>query len=112
MRGKGLSSAIAALERVIQGKMAVPFRKFMHGGTGHKPKLGPGRYPINVCVHMIKLLKDAEANASQKGLAKAKLFISAISAHKSPASVHYGRRRRKMKRAHIEVELMESEPAK
>ncbi|MCP3681138.1 MAG: 50S ribosomal protein L22 [bacterium] len=111
IRGKKLSTGIAVLERVMKMKEAVPYKRFCKGGVGHKSgDLAAGRYPINASKEIIKVLKNVEANAQQKGLNTAGLVISVIKAQKGSKSWHYGRqRRRKMKRTHIEVFVEEKE---
>jgi large subunit ribosomal protein L22 len=109
LRGKSLEFGLKLLDDVIQEKAPIQYKKHNRGGTGHKPGIGPGRYPIKTCVEIRKILKSAEANAEQKGLDSKSLFIAHICAQKAPISWHYGRmRRRKMKRAHLEVVLEES----
>lgn len=111
IRGRELSKAIRLLESVQNGKIAVPFRRYGKGGTGHKPgKVGPGKYPMNVCFEVVKLLKQAAANARNKGLDAQKLVLHSIVAKQGPASWHFGRhlgRRRKL--AHVEVVVSELE---
>jgi len=109
LRGKSLNSGLKLLDNVIGEKIPIAYHRYNRGGTGHKPGMGPGRYPIKTCIEIRKLLKSAEANAEQKGLDSKSLFIAHICAQKAPISWHYGRlRRRKMKRSHIEVVLEES----
>jgi len=110
LRGKELVKAMMLIQGVLDMKIAVPFRKYAHGGTGHKPgHVGPGRYPINVCNEVMDLLKQAQANAKNKGLDPNNLVIKNILANKASMAWHYGRqRRRRMKRTHIEVVVAES----
>ncbi len=113
IRGKGLNKAMRLVQGVIDEKIAVPFRKYAKGGTGHKPGIGPGRYPVKVCEDVLKLLKQVQANARNKGLDSANLVISNILANKAGMAWHYGRqRRRRMKRTHIEVVVCEAAPEK
>src|SRR3989338_8439858 len=67
VRGRRLSDAVRLLNDVVAERTAIPFRRYAKGGTGHKPGIGPGRYPKNACIEVIKLLKQAEANARNKG---------------------------------------------
>ena len=52
IRGKELSKAVRLLEGVIKEDIAIPFRKYAKGGTGHKPGIGPGRYPKSTGISM------------------------------------------------------------
>jgi len=109
LRGKSLNSGLKLLDNVIEEKIPIAYHRYNRGGTGHKPGMGPGRYPVKTCIEIRKLLKSTEANAEQKGLDSKNLFIAHICAQKASISWHYGRlRRRKMKRSHIEVVLEES----
>nr|AJS12468.1 50S ribosomal protein L22P [uncultured archaeon] len=109
IRGRDISKAVRLLEGVVSGKVAVPFRRYAKGGTGHRPGIGPGRYPISVCSEILKLLHQAQANAKVRGLDSASLVIKAVVAKKGAHSWHYGRqRRRQMKRTHVEVVVMEA----
>ncbi len=112
VRGRELSTAVRLLEDVMREKVAIPFRKYAKGGTGHKPGIGPGRYPKKACAEVVKLLKQAEANARVKGLDATKLVVSSILANKGALSWHFGRqRRRRMKRTHVEIVVTESPTA-
>ncbi|MBI2550679.1 hypothetical protein HYV83_05910, partial [Candidatus Woesearchaeota archaeon] len=108
-----LSKAIRMLEGVIAEQVAVPFHKYAKGGTGHRPGgIGPGRYPKNVCTEVIKLLRQVEANARNKGISATGLVVSSILAKKAAKAWHFGRqRRRQMKRTHVEVVVSEAAEA-
>jgi len=109
IRGKNLQEGKDILKKVIEKERAVPFRRF-NRDLGHKKGIGPGRYPINVCKDIIKVLDLAEANAQYKGLDIKNLIIKSIKADKASTPWHSGRqRRRKMKRTHIEVIVEEKE---
>ncbi|MFH1212314.1 MAG: 50S ribosomal protein L22, partial [Candidatus Woesearchaeota archaeon] len=106
IRGKKVEVAATMLQQVIEKKRAVPIRRFARGGTGHRKKMGPGRYPEKSCGQILALLNTAIANAQVKGLSN--LIIKGICAQRAAKSFHFGRkRRRKMKRAHIEIVLTE-----
>jgi large subunit ribosomal protein L22 len=109
IKGRQLTKAIMLLEKVREEKVAIPFTRFGKGGTGHKPGIGPGRYPKKACFEVIKLLKQVEANARFKGLDTTSLVIKNALARQGAQSFHYGRkRRRKMKRTHVEVVVAET----
>lgn len=108
IRGREVSKAVRLLEYVIDEKIAVPFRRYAKGGTGHKPGIGPGRYPKKVCLEVIKLLRQTEANARVLGLDTAGLVISSMVTKKGAQSFHFGRQRRiRMKRTHVEIVVTE-----
>ena len=109
IRGKELPKALSLLEGVLDERVAIPFRRYAKGGTGHKPGIGPGRYPKKACLEVIKLLKQAEANARNKGLDATALVVNSILAKKGAQAWHFGRqRRRRMKRTHVEVVVTEA----
>ncbi|MBI2133270.1 50S ribosomal protein L22 [Candidatus Woesearchaeota archaeon] len=105
IRGKNLKKSISQLDKASKGEIAIPFRKFNRGGTGHrKGRMGTGRYPQKTCIEITKILKNAAANAEHKGLNPDSLVITHICAKQASKSYHYGRKRRRlMKRTHIEV---------
>jgi large subunit ribosomal protein L22 len=110
IRGKELAKAISLLEGVLDERIAVPFRRYAKGGTGHKPGMGPGRYPKKACLEVIKLLRQAQANAKNKGLDATNLVVNSILAKKGAQSWHFGRQRgRRMKRTHVEITVTEAE---
>lgn len=107
IRHKKLEKAKIILEKVIEKKAPIPFKRFQQ--MGHKKgKTGPGRYPVNACKEILKVLNSAEANAQFKGLNTSNLVIAHIATNRAAQQWHYGRqRRRKMKRAHVQVMLEE-----
>lgn len=110
VRGRQVADAIRLLGLVQNEKIAVPFSRYAKGGTGHKPGIGPGRYPKKVCIEVVKLLNNVSANAKNKGLDATRLVISGIVAKKGANTWHFGRqRRRRMKRTHVEVVVTESQ---
>lgn len=112
IKKKKVKEAKKLLGRVMENKLAVPFKRF-NKNMGHKPGIAAGRYPQKTTGQIIKLLDEVEANAQNKGLNADDLYISHICAHKASAPWHYGRqRRRKMKRTHIEIVVEEKEEKK
>lgn len=104
VKGRPLAKAVMLLHGVVSERVAVPFRRYAKGGTGHKPGVGPARYPKKACLEFIKLLKQVEANAKGKGLDPARLVVSSMVAKKGAQSWHFGRQRRtRMKRTHVEI---------
>ena len=107
IKDKNISDAKNSLQKVIDKKIAVPFRRY-NWDLGHKKEIGPGRYPKNTSNEFIKLIEAVESNAQFKGLITSNLVISHISAHKAGKAWHYGRKsRRKMKRTNIEIVIEE-----
>jgi len=86
-------------------KMAVPYRRCRE--APHKKGIGPGKYPIKACEQIISLIEEAAANAQYKGLG-GNLQIVHTNAQKADTPWHFGRkRRRKMKRTHVEMVVKE-----
>ena len=109
LRGKSLTKAKSMLERVIAMEQAVPYRRF-NKDVGHKPGIGPGRYPVKASSEFLDLLKSAESNAVDKGINAQDLFIFHISADRAAQQWKYGRqRRRKAKRTHVKIVLKDVE---
>ncbi|MBI5072523.1 50S ribosomal protein L22 [Candidatus Woesearchaeota archaeon] len=107
IRHKPLIRAKKMLEEVIAMKTAVPYTRF-NWNVGHRPGMGPGRYPITCSAQILAILKSAEANAQAKGLNTGNLVIVHCNAQKAPTPLHYGRQRgTHMKRTHIEIVLQE-----
>jgi large subunit ribosomal protein L22 len=102
IRGKNLLLSKDFLEKVLQKKKAVPFRRF-NRDMGHKPgSIGPGRYPQKASNLILKLLESLEVNAQNKGLDTATLYLKTVVPNKGSNVWHYGRqRRRRMKLTHI-----------
>ena len=107
IKHKNTSNAKKILQRVIDKKMSIPFKRY-NWDLGHKKKTGPARYPEKASSKLIKLIETAEANAQFKGINTSNLVIAHISAHKASKSWHFGRKtRRKMKRTNIEIVVEE-----
>jgi len=108
IRDKSLQKAKSILREVIEKKRAVPFRRF-NKDVGHKTGIGPGRYPEKSSKEILRIVESAEANAQFKGLATNSLVIRHLCVHKASQPWHFGRkRRRQMKRSHIEIILEET----
>ncbi|MBW2991679.1 50S ribosomal protein L22 [Candidatus Woesearchaeota archaeon] len=112
IRKKNVDDAKKILEDVIAKKMVVPFKRFTEG-AGHKKGAGAGKYPVRCCREILRLLNQAAANASFKGLNPSNMVIKALVPQKAAKRWHYGRkRRRKMKRTNLEIVLEEIEVRK
>jgi large subunit ribosomal protein L22 len=77
IRGMKLETARQALEDVIDKKRPVPLKRY-NKRVSHKPGVGPGRYPVKVAKHMLRVLNSAASNAEFKGLDMSNLAISTI----------------------------------
>lgn len=112
LRGKKVSDCKTYLLDVIKKKKAVPFTRF-NKGMGHKPGMGPGRFPIKASAEILMLIKSAEANAQFKALNTSSLVIAHIKANAASSAWHYGRqKRRKMKRTNLDIILVEKHDKK
>ena len=110
IRGKTTEKAKSILNRVLEMKQAIPFRKYTDG-VGHRAgaNIGPGRFPQKAAKEFLKLIEAAEANAQAKGLSTDLKIVSLI-ANKGSNQFHYGRQsRRKYKRTHLEIVVEELE---
>jgi large subunit ribosomal protein L22 len=106
LRNRKVETARKMLEEVINKEKAVPIKRF-NRDCGHKRGTGPGKFPVTAAKAILLVLNNAESNAKSKGLS-GNLVIEHIIAQKAPSPWHYGRkRRRKMKRAHVEIVLAE-----
>lgn len=110
IRYKDLGKVKDVLNKIIEKKVAVPFKRSY--GMGHKRKIGPGRFPIKVSKEILKLLESVEANAQFKGLNTSNLFIKHIMANKASKALHSGRNRREMKRTAVEIIVEERKEIK
>jgi len=110
LKGRSTTEAKTILGRVLDMTQAIPYKKYVDG-VGHRKGAGitSGRYPQKGSQIFIELIESAEANAQAKGLS-ADLKIIHLAPQKSAGAYHYGRlRRRKFKRCHVEIVLVEME---
>ncbi len=70
IRGMMLDKAIELLESVIEEKAWIPYRrhKKKRGHHSGMKKWPAGGHPVKASEHILKVLKNAEANADNKGL--------------------------------------------
>jgi len=112
IKGMNVDDAKKILQDVINKKKAVKFRRFT-GGAAHRKGIGAGKYPIKCCIEILRLLNQVAANASFKGLNPSNMIIKALCPQTGAKRWHYGRqRRRRMKRANLEIVIQESEEKK
>ncbi|MBW3003313.1 50S ribosomal protein L22 [Candidatus Woesearchaeota archaeon] len=108
IRHKNLQKAKELLERISKKDMPLKFRRH-NKKVGHKPGIGPGRYPVKACVEINKLLDSVENNAVFKGLDSGSLVIKHISSQRASRPMKYSRRiRGESKRTHVEIVVEES----
>ena len=81
IRGMRVEAAKAYLERVIAMKQPVPMHRYKTM-VAHKHGTGPGRYPIKVAAHVMKVLESAEENAGYKGLDVESMRVRVVAAHR------------------------------
>jgi len=112
IRNKKVSRAKTILQEAIELKKAIPLKKF-NKDIAHKTKIGPGKFAPKACTEILSLVESAEANAQFKGLNTSNLVIIAAIANKAAKQWHYGRkRRRKMKRTHLDIIVAEGKDEK
>ncbi|RLE52519.1 MAG: 50S ribosomal protein L22 [Candidatus Methanomethylicota archaeon] len=73
IRGMMLEDAMKLLEEVIALKTPIPFRRHKkkvahHAGLADRWGIPSGRYPVKAAKEILKVLKNARANAESKGL--------------------------------------------
>jgi large subunit ribosomal protein L22 len=70
IRGKKVVTVKTFLDDVIAMKRSVPFKRFNRnvGHKRHQTGWDAGRYPVKACGEIMKVIKNAEANAEYKGL--------------------------------------------
>jgi large subunit ribosomal protein L22 len=107
LKGRTPAAALKLLSNVVEQKQAVPFTRF-NWNMGHKPGIGPGRFPKKAAAEFISLVKLAVANATDKGLDTDSLVIFNIVAQKGGKQYKPNRiRGQKAKRTHIELVVEE-----
>jgi large subunit ribosomal protein L22 len=104
IQGKKVSTVINFLERVIEQKAVVPYKRF-NQEMPHKRGVGitAGGYPVNVAKEFLRLVKAAEKNAKEQELS-GELRVVSASARTGSTRYHYGRHSgRQMKSTSIEI---------
>ena len=87
VRNMMLNDAITLLESVVEMKKTIPFKRFRKG-IGHRKGLGKyniAKYPKKAASEILKVLRNAEANADYKGLDTEKMKLVHIQAQKGVA---------------------------
>lgn len=105
IKNKKIGQAKKLLDLAIAEKQAIPYKRY-NQNLAHKRGIGPGRFPVKTAFEIKNLLESAESNAQFQGLNTSNLIVFHASAKKAAGAYHYGRkRRRKMKRATVEIVL-------
>lgn len=107
IRHKNIEQAKQMLQRVIEMRQAVPYKRH-NKDIPHRAGMMAGRYPIKTCKVILKLLDSLESNAQNKGLTS-NLVISEVIANQGNKQMHSGRNRGKFKRTHLKIIAKEME---
>ncbi|MFH0962007.1 MAG: 50S ribosomal protein L22 [archaeon] len=112
LRGLLVPQAERMLAGVIAKTKPIKFTRF-NTELGHKPGIGPGRFPVNAATEFSTLVASAKANAKAKGLDEGRLYVASAVAnrsfHKRPggARVFSKGPSNRSRRANIQVVLEE-----
>jgi len=110
IRGRSVEKAKELLKNVIALKTAVPYRRFKRDIPHRKGKIGPGRFPVKAAKEVLAILCSAESNAENIGLKTDRLVVANAIANRGATVWRSGRKRRRMvKRTHIEIIVKEKE---
>jgi len=109
LSGMSLRRSKKFLNNVLRHTEAVPIYRYT-GGRGRHPqakqwKTSQCGFPTKTVYAMLKILRNAEANATKKGLAKEELYIDHIQVNKAPTI------RRRTFRAHGRIGPYEAHPS-
>ena len=107
IRSKPLKIAQDMLQKVITKEIPVPYKRYRKSIPHRKGNIATGRYPVKAASHFLQLLKNLEANAEFKGLDTKNLIIIKLISNKAGNQPHYGRKRRQMRRTHMEIHVAE-----
>lgn len=107
IRGRPLFKSRRLLQDVVDMRRAISIRRF-NADLGHKPGMGPGRFPIIASKTFLGLFDSIEANAENKGLNVNNLVVTFAKADKGEARWRSGRKgRTKMKNTHVQLVVEE-----
>ncbi|MBI2110327.1 50S ribosomal protein L22 [Candidatus Woesearchaeota archaeon] len=107
IRYKPLEKAQVILQRIIKKEIPVPYKRYRKSIPHRKGNIATGRYPVKAASHFLQLLNNLEANAEFKGLDTKNLVITKLISNKAGNQPHYGRKRRQMRRTHMEIHVAE-----
>ena len=91
IRGKNLDKAIELLEAVVEEKAWIPYKRH-YKKRGHHPgmkKWFAGGHPVKASEYILKILKNAESNADNKGLDIDRLKVIHAVAHQGRITKKY-----------------------
>jgi large subunit ribosomal protein L22 len=112
IRGKTIDESKMLLSGVVDGKVAVPVKRFNKDMGHRKGKIASGRFPKKASQHILDLVKSVESNAKNIGLTTP-LIIDEIISNIGSRSWHHGRIRRiKNKRTNIKIVVVEGKKEK
>jgi len=80
IRGMNVETAEKFLEEVISLRRPVPIRRYNQETAHKKGHTGPGRYPVKVAYAILKVIREAKANADFKGLDEEGMKLAHIAA--------------------------------
>lgn len=81
INGMKLETARGFLEEVVALKRAVPYKRYTRN-VPHRKGMCTGRYPQKAAKEFLKVLKNAESNATYKGLDSENLRITHVGTKK------------------------------
>jgi len=103
IRKKPVEKAKIMLNDAIEMKRPIPFKRFTNG-PGHKAGMASGRFCVNACEAILRIVESAEINAQHKGLNTSNLALLHISAQQAAKIMKHSRHRgRAAKNTHVEV---------
>ena len=84
IKGFYIKDAQDALEKVMEKKLAIPYKRYLDSVSHRKGKMGPGRYPVKASTAIYKLLKELEQNAEYEGFDPENMVIIHSVSHRGP----------------------------
>jgi ribosomal protein uL22 len=92
IKGLPVKKAEDYLNDVIALKRPIHYKRYVRDVSHKRGKgFGPGRYPAKACSYIVKVLKNAAANAQYLNLNKEKLFVKIAKADRSMSKEKQGR---------------------
>src|SRR3989338_4594011 len=82
LRYRSVEFATRTLQEVVALRTPVPNRRHVYD-LGHKPGIGPGRFPQKAAREFLRVILGAQKNAQFKGLNTASLKIVKLISHKA-----------------------------